>query len=253
MDPSTPTPSNNGAFHGCLPARRVRTLPDHWPSGWRSLPRLALKSIWFCSALGVLLGSAVNAASLEEREALNFFENQIRPVLANRCYECHGAKKQKSGLRLDTHAGFSKGGEGGVPVVVGKPDESILIKAVRRTDADLEMPPDDPLPPAEVALLEKWVAMGAPFPADVAKAHDEAARDEFGFTAEQRKHWVFQPIAKVTPPPMTGNRWVRNDIDRFVAAKHVELKLSPAPEADRSEFVRRVYFDLHGLPPSRVQ
>jgi hypothetical protein len=197
--------------------------------------------------------SAATVAAADSHEAMMFFENQIRPLLANRCFECHGEKKQKSGLRLDTLAGFSKGGEGGAAVVAGKPDESMLIKAVRRTDSDLEMPPDDPLPAAEVALLEKWVAMGAPFPADAPHAHAGAAKDEFGFTAEQRKYWVFQPVAKVTPPAMPGNRWVRNDIDRFIAAKHGELALTPAREADRQEFARRIYFDVHGLPPTRAQ
>jgi hypothetical protein len=182
-----------------------------------------------------------------------FFENQIRPLLASRCFECHGDKKQKSGLRLDTHAGFTKGGEGGAAVIPGKPDESMLIQAVRRTHADLEMPPDDPLPKTEVALLEKWVAMGAPFPADASNANRSAVKDEFGFTAEQRKFWVFQPLAKITPPAIPGSSWARNDIDRFIAAKHGELALQPAPEADRQELVRRIYFDVHGLPPTRAQ
>ena len=199
------------------------------------------------------LAAAAFASAADPREGVLFFENQIRPLLANRCYECHGAKKQKSGLRLDTHAGFSKGGEGGALVVAGNLEKSSLIQAVRRTDPDFAMPPDDPLPPAEVALLEKWVAMGAPFPADAVNAHPDVARDEFGFTAEDRKYWAFQPVANVTPPALPGNRWVRNDIDRFIAAKHAEMKLSPAPEADRHEFVRRIYFDVHGLPPTRAQ
>lgn len=189
----------------------------------------------------------------ESRAAMVFFESQIRPLLANRCYECHGAKKQKSGLRLDTFTGFNQGGEGGALVVRGQLDESVLIQAVRRTHSDLAMPPDDPLPPAEVALLEKWVAMGAPFPADAAQAQDEVARDEYGFTAEQRQYWAFQAVTQPAPPALSGNRWVRNDIDRFIAAKHAELRLAPAPEADRREFARRIYFDVHGLPPTREQ
>jgi hypothetical protein len=192
-------------------------------------------------------------ATIDPREAMMFFENHIRPILAHRCYECHGAKKQKSGLRLDTLAGFTQGGETGVPVVAGKPDESLLIQAVRRTHADLEMPPDDPLPPTEVALLEKWVAIGAPFAADAPNAGAAVARDADGFTAEQRSYWAFQPVANPAPPALPGNRWVRNDIDRFVAAKHAELGLQPAPAADPHEFVRRIYFDVHGLPPTRAQ
>jgi hypothetical protein len=233
--------SNHRPLTLAATAFRVRALLSFVPA-----------MLWLPCAL-VLSRAPAMAATADSHEAMVFFENQIRPILANRCYECHGEKKQKSGLRLDSSVAFSKGGEGGLAVVAGKPDESMLIKAVRRTDSDLEMPPDDPLPPAEVALLEKWVAMGAPFPADAPNAHAGAAKDEFGFTAEQRKYWVFQPLAKVTPPAVSTNRWVRNDIDRFVAAKHGELGLQPAPAADRHEFVRRIYFDVHGLPPTRAE
>ncbi len=196
-------------------------------------------------------GSSANAVELGVSGQRQFFENEIRPILANRCYECHGEKKQKSGLRLDSAARFAKGGESGALVVAGDLDKSLIIQAVRRTDPDLKMPPDDPLPPVEVAALEKWVAMGAPWPASPESA--AGAVDANGFTAEQRAYWTFQPLAKPIPPALAGNRWVRGDIDRFIAAKHAELKLTPAPEAGREEFARRIYFDLHGLPPTAEQ
>ena len=205
-----------------------------------------------------MAGSAVSAAD-GARAADNFFENQIRPLLANRCYECHGEKKQKSGLRLDSAARFAKGGDTGPLVAAGKPvGESLIIQAVRRTDPDLQMPPDDPLPAAEVALLEKWVALGASWPASSeAVAGAGAVVDANGFTAEQRAFWTFQPLANPTPPVFAANstaaNWVRGDIDRFIAAKHAEKKLSPAPEAGREEIARRLYFDLHGLPPTAEQ
>jgi hypothetical protein len=202
-----------------------------------------------------LLVAAARAAAPtdddQQRAQLRFFENEIRPLLVAKCQECHGEKKQKAGLRLDSHADVLKGGETGPALVPGKPEESLLIEAVRYTDENLQMPPKERLDPAEVALLEKWVALGAPWPADTGRTR--AARDEFGFTEEDRKYWVFQPLARVTPPALEGNRWVRGDLDRFIAAKHAELNLSPAPEADRHEFVRRIYFDVHGLPPTRAQ
>jgi hypothetical protein len=203
----------------------------------------------------LLAGAALRAATPadDERKALQFFENDVRPLLAGKCYECHGEKKQKAGLRLDSRADALKGGETGPALVPGKPQESLLIEAVHYTDENLQMPPKEQLAPEEIATLEKWIALGAPWPAEQAPRKARAERDADGFTAEDRAYWAFQPLARPVPPALAGNRWVRGDIDRFVAAKHAELGLAPAPEADRHEFVRRIYFDLHGLPPTRAQ
>jgi len=198
------------------------------------------------------LGSSVGAADLGVSGQRQFFENEIRPILANRCYECHGETKTKAGLRLDSAARFAKGGDSGPLVVAGNIDQSLFLTAIRRTDPDLEMPPDDPLPAVEVAALEKWVAMGAPWPASP-EMGTGAALDEHGFSAEQRAFWTFQPLANPVPPALPGQRWVRVDIDRFIAAKHDEMKLAPAPEAGRDEIARRLYFNLHGLPPTAEQ
>lgn len=199
--------------------------------------------------IACLASKALAADPAAKLEALKFFENEVRPVLANRCYECHGEKKQKGGLRMDNIAHIKAGGDTGPALVPGKPDESALIEAIRYKDPDFEMPPKEKLPDKEIAVLEKWVAMGAPWPeAETAKV----VTTKGGFTEEQRKFWSFQPLADVKPPEIS-NPWVRNDIDRFIAKKHAELKLDPAPEADRRELVRRVYFDLHGLPPTKEQ
>jgi Protein of unknown function (DUF1553)/Protein of unknown function (DUF1549)/Planctomycete cytochrome C len=197
-----------------------------------------------------LIASCAAAASGEtdaQREALKFFENDVRPLLSNRCYECHGEKKQKGGLRADHISHLKEGGDSGPALVPGKPDESPMIEAIRYKNPDFEMPPKEKLPDAEIAILEKWVALGAPWPET-----DKAIIGKGGFTDEQRKFWSFQPLADLKPPEIS-NPWVRNDIDRFVTMKHAEQKLYPAPEADRRELVRRVYFDLHGLPPTREQ
>ena len=182
-----------------------------------------------------------------QRSAVTFFEKAVRPILVKRCHECHSGTKQKGGLRVD-HIGYLKnGGDTGPALIPGMPGESPLIEAVRYGNRDFQMPPKGKLPDSEIAILEKWIRIGAPWPADT-----KVVVTAGGFTKEQRDYWFFQPVAKVSPPN-AGEKWVRNDIDRFIARKQRELSLSPAPEADRRELARRAYFDLHGLPPSPKQ
>lgn len=184
-----------------------------------------------------------------KRDALKFFENEVRPLLVKRCFECHAEKKQKASLRVDNIAYLTKGGDSGPAVIPGNPDKSLLIEAVRYHNEDSAMPPKEKLPDKEIAVLEKWVKIGAPWP------EHEASRvsiDQYGFTEEDRKFWCFQPLSNPQPPKV-NSKWVRNDIDRFIAQKHAELGLKPAPEADRHELVRRLYFTLHGLPPTQEQ
>lgn len=194
--------------------------------------------------------------------ALAFFEKEVRPLLAQHCYECHGERKQKAGLRLDHLDDILKGGEAGPALVRGKPDDSLLIRAIRYKDEDLQMPPDDPLPPAAVGVFEKWIQLGAPWPAtDSVARKDKGPRDAHGFTAEDRALWSFQPVSNPTPPALAASdpataaarTWARTDIDRFIAAKHLEHKLTPAPAASPEELLRRLTFDLHGLPPTPAQ
>jgi hypothetical protein len=198
-----------------------------------------------------LAASALAADSDADRAKMTFFEKEVRPLLANRCYECHGEKKQKGGLRADHITHLKAGGDSGPAVVPGEVEKSAIIEAVRYKNSDLEMPPKEKLPDAEIAVLEKWVAMGAPWPEEKSGKSIAAASKE-GFTDEERKFWSFQPLADPKPPEVPG-KWARNEIDRFIAKKHAEMKLDPAAEADRREFVRRAYFDLHGLPPTREQ
>ena len=193
--------------------------------------------------------SAFAAEDDAKREALAFFEKEVRPLLANRCYECHGEKKQKGSLRMDNIAYIHKGGDSGPALIAGVPDKSLIIEAIRYKDPDFEMPPKEKLPEKEIAILEKWVKLGAPWPETEAS---RVAVDEFGFTDKARKFWSFQPLTKPAPPEVKGD-WAKTPIDQFVAKKHAELGLTPAPEADRRELVRRLYFDLHGLPPTKAQ
>jgi len=203
--------------------------------------------------LPILLACLTTTVAFAEddaaRAAMKFFENEVRPLLVNRCYECHGEKKQKGSLRLDNIAYINKGGDSGPALVAGNPDKSLMIEAIRYQDPDFEMPPKKKLPDKEIAILEKWVKLGAPWPENEAS---RVAVDEFGFTEKDRKFWSFQPLTKPVPPE-AKSEWVKTDIDKFVAKKHAELGLTPAPEADRRELARRLYFGLHGLPPSKAQ
>lgn len=207
----------------------------------------------FCHSLFLLTclaaGTSFAADDDSQRAAMKFFENDVRPILVKRCFDCHGEKKQKGGLRMD-HIGYLKsGGDTGPALLPGDPEKSPMIEAIRYKNEEFQMPPKEKLPDAEIAVLEKWVKLGAPWPENKA---NKVVVTEGGFTEEERNYWFFKPVANVSPPRIE-NAWVRNDIDRFIAAKHAEVKLHPAGEADRHELVRRVYFDLHGLPPTPEQ
>ncbi|MCF7789324.1 MAG: PSD1 and planctomycete cytochrome C domain-containing protein [Prosthecobacter sp.] len=237
---SIPEPSEPPPAAAPLPRKsRSAKLVRGW-FAWLSLSSLAL---------GLGGGVPALASNGVQPAAATFFEKEVRPILVNRCFDCHSSTKQKGGLRVD-HLGYLKtGGDTGPALVPGNPEGSALMEAVRYANKDFQMPPKQKMPDAEIAVLEKWIQMGAPWPEDASK---KVVVTEGGFTEEQRNYWFFKPVAKVSPP-MAGGKWPRNDIDRFIAEKQAEWKLTPAPEADRHELVRRLYFDLHGLPPTKQQ
>lgn len=182
------------------------------------------------SSLGI--GQSVFGAT----DGIAFFEQRIRPVLVEHCYSCHSteAKKLKGGLYLDSKAGWEKGGDSGAPAIVpGKPEASLLIRAVQHLEEDTEMPPKKPkLPDAVIADLVTWVNMGAPDPRDGAKL--EAKRGD-------KSWWSLQPIAK---------QFAHDSIDGFIAAKLAENGLSLNPPADPRALIRRMTYDVTGLPPA---
>jgi hypothetical protein len=199
-----------------------------------------------------LCGASLSAASVAKGDAagLEFFEKNIRPLLADRCYECHSAAKSvsKGGLRLDSKDAVLRGGDNGAAVVPANVEKSLLVKAVRYTDPDLAMPPKKKggkLTDAQVALLEQWVDMGAPMPADGAKLS--------GLTDKARNHWAFRPVRKPAIPAVKAADWVRNPIDAFVLAKLESKGLVPTPAAGAESYLRRVSYDLVGLPPSAAE
>lgn len=171
--------------------------------------------------------------------AQDFFTSKVEPILKQRCYECHShEKKMKGGLTLDSKSGWEQGGDLGPAIVVGKPDESLLIKMVRWMDDEHQMPPKEKLPSAEIALLEQWVKSGA---------HDPRVQDKKQPNATD--WWSLKPL--VSKVPVVAG--VEHPVDRFIRARLAERKITPSPEADRRTLIRRVYFDLHGLPPSTVE
>ena len=192
----------------------------------------------------VLCWSAMaHAASAVGEVAL--FEAKIRPLLIEQCQKCHGEKKQENGLRLDSKAGWQKGGDHGAVIKPGDVENSLLIKAVRRTDKELQMPPKHVLETEEIAALEQWVRMGAPDPREgnaVSNVVDVVAA---------RKHWAFQPVAHPQPPTLAGN--AQQPLDRFVLAKLQQQGLQPNGPADRRTLIRRATFDLTGLPPTPTE
>ena len=178
-----------------------------------------------------------------------FFEAKIRPVLATQCGKCHAstAEKLRGGLRLDSREGLRHGGDSGPAIVPGNPDESLLIRAIRYRDEELRMPPKAKLPDAVIADFEAWVKMGAPDPRTGPAG--VAARPSVDL-AKGREFWSFRPPKKSAPPAVKRADWPRGDIDRFLLAALEARGLAPVADADRPRLLRRVTFDLIGLPPT---
>lgn len=175
-------------------------------------------------------------------EQEEYFETKVRPVLVNKCFMCH-ASAAKGGLRLDSRVALLQGGKDGAVVVPGHPELSTLSSAVHYSDVRLQMPPRAALKPEEVAALDQWIKDGVPWPkGEVSPATEKV-------TAEQRNFWAFK--APVRPAvPEVQSKWVKTDIDRFVMAKLEEKKLTVGADADKRTLLRRVTYDLTGLPPT---
>lgn len=209
------------------------------------MPRLATSLVLVTCGL---LVSEARAQMKPTPEQLAFFESKVRPVLVESCYSCHSAKaeKVKGGLRLDTREAIRQGGDSGPALVPGDVKNSLLLKALRHEDESLRMPPKQKLPANVIADFEKWVAMGAPDPREASTSPAPAAVE----IAKGRQFWSFRPLANVAPPVVRQTDWPRNDIDRFILAKLEERGLPPAADADRRALLRRVTYDLTGLPPT---
>jgi hypothetical protein len=215
----------------------------------------------------VALSLAASAAVAADNDStgVTLFEEKVRPLLVAHCYECHSAKSKElgGGLLLDTRAGWKKGGDSGPAIIPGKPQISLLVRAVGYADEELQMPPKGKLAQGQIDVLVKWIEMGAPDPRE-----GEAARPKERIIdlAAGRRHWAFQPLATVEPPSVVvslretkhaqsavehvSDAWLKTPIDPFIVAKLSEKKLAPTPPADRRTRIRRAYLTVIGLPPT---
>jgi hypothetical protein len=204
-------------------------------------------------ALALLAMFSSRDAAGADANGIEFFEAKVRPVLAERCYQCHSAsaKKLKAELRLDSKAGILKGGESGTPAVVpGNLGDSLLISAIHYEEGGLQMPPKARLPADQISDLEAWVKMGAPYPEEMANADAPTSRPVAMTLADGRKFWSFQRPREQTVPQTTDSKWGHNEIDQFILRKLHDNALSPSPIADKRTLIRRATFDLIGLPPT---
>jgi hypothetical protein len=206
-------------------------------------------------ALWALGQGAIATADEPTPDEVAFFESKVRPILVERCAECHAstAKTVRGGLLLDTREATLKGGDTGPAVVPGDVEESLLVQAIRYDDPALKMPPKGKLAEPEIAVLTEWVKRGAPDPRTGAPATALAAPAKPKRVIDlekERTHWAYQPLWRGEPPQVRDTAWVRNPIDRFLLNKLEEQGLPHAPDADRQVLARRAWFDLLGLPPT---
>ena len=189
------------------------------------------------------------ASTPADAAALDFFEGKVRPLLVDNCFTCHSADtKPSGGLRVDDIGGLITGGRKGPAVVPGKPEDSLLIKAITHADGAPKMPPDAKLEPEEIAILTRWIAEGAVWP-----QHD--LPEDFGQTPDhyeylRESHWAWQPLQNPAVPAVDDAAWPRDDVDKFILAELEKRRMSPVADAGRVDLLRRVTFDLTGLPPT---
>ena len=194
-----------------------------------------------CWLIVVSVVAARGAEADESQAGLDYFEREVRPVLVDACFKCHGAEKQESDLRLDSRERVLQGGVSGPAVVPGLPEQSLLVTAIRHV-GDIKMPPEGKLTEAQIAALTHWVKIGAPWSAKAVTATSKA-------NEAARTHWAFQPVRDPAVPVVAGND-SPNPIDAFVKEKLAKAGLNSSPLADRRTLARRISYTLTGLPPS---
>ena len=217
----------------------------HFKTRWR-----VRKWLFSLISAGLYSATPVLAADLSADDAkkLDFFEKKIRPLFVDNCYNCHSADNGgRGGLRVDDRNGLIEGGNRGPGVKIGHPEESLIIKAVKH-EGGLQMPPKKKLSDDEIADLETWIRDGAAWPKP--PVAEEFGKPKPGYDKLRSEHWAWRPIQNVTPPTVADSSFAFNDIDRFIAAKLSDRGLKPVGDADRTSLIRRVTFDLTGLPPT---
>ncbi len=204
------------------------------------VPGLMTGVLWSASVLMADESIAGSANGIE------FFEKKVRPILVQHCYECHSGIERNGGLLLDSKDGLLTGGDSGAAVVSGDVERSRIIEAVRYQNPELQMPPDNSLTNADIAILEQWVTMGLPDPRTVSEAPSPT-----GMSVEDgRKFWSLKPVINPKLPIVQSRGWVQSPVDNFILAGLESYGLSPAETADKRSLIRRVTFSLTGLPPT---
>ena len=215
-------------------------------------------STWQCSLLCLVCGLILSFGGTDSDvraadDDADFFEARVRPVLLKHCVECHGEAKQESSLRLDSRDGWQTGGDSGTAVVPGKPQDSLLLQAVRYNNPDLQMPPEQKLSPAEIADLTEWVLRGAFDPRLRKPLTDGTSSNDAMTLNEALEFWAYQPPQRPQVPAVDDPAWVRRPLDAFVQAQLKNHELHSVHDADRRTLIRRAYFELTGLPPTPNQ
>ena len=247
-DPALPVGENN--WHaGRLPLRAQ--IASAFANTALAKPKIAGKMRFDSQTmrslpLAILLMTATARAA--ESDGDTFFREKVQPILTQHCFKCHShGKKMKGNLLLDSRDALVTGGDTGPAIVPGEPAKSLLIEAVVYKNQDLQMPPKgEKLTDGQIATLTQWVKLGAPWPEVPGQKMKPRPRGKI--TDEDRQWWAFKPVAKIEPPP--ADKSCANEIDRFVFTSLRSAKLKPAPGADRTALIRRIYFDLTGLPPT---
>ena len=212
------------------------------------IPRIVC---WVFAAAMTLAAVTLPSFGDEPNAGDEFFEREVRPLLAEKCFSCHGRGQKKGMLSLDSRAAVMAGGESGTAVVAGKPDKSLLVAAINYT-GDVQMPPDAKLSEREIAVLKKWVALDVPWPSKDAAA-DSSLRNDGTITEQDRQFWSFRPVREPPLPSVRRENWIRKPLDSFILHRLESEGLEPVGEADRPTFIRRATFDLLGLPPSEEE
>ncbi len=203
-------------------------------------------------SLSLLTAVLLLPCALFASDGEDFFERRVRPILVERCYECHSEKEgeQQGGLLLDRQSGWLQGGEMGKAVVPGNLQASLLVAAINYDRDDLQMPPDARLPEDEISILLDWIQHGANAPEDdLGETDFSRLGDQEYLFSEAKSHWAFQPVTATDPPNVRAEAWNQNAIDRFVFARMVDNGLRPSAAASHETMARRLSFVLTGLPP----
>jgi hypothetical protein len=203
-------------------------------------------SLCLCGSNSVVLADAAP----DDARLIEFFEKKVRPILVTNCYNCHSANTNaKGGLRVDDRTGLLTGGSSGPAVVPGKPEKSLLLQSVKHEGDVNAMPPKKHLTAEEIADLTQWIKDGAAWPkTTIAVTAPNAKFDQL-----KKEHWAWQPLQSAKVPAVQNAAWARSDIDRFILARLEQTNLAPVRDADRLTLLRRVTFDLTGLPPTLAE